>query len=532
MKETLAIRFTSDERAVRRSLNENESIDVTTISQLPSRPRRLARMRMYDRLALVGSPPRDGIGYGFTPVIAAMLRPRTVMTVDIESRRRNGYGRNGYVIRNAVPGILQIAVSTAAACLQFALAEAARRVRPERRRHPSLTRVLYLRPLVGMATSVGGSVTHAHGVIRGLSEIGVSVVPVTTDEEISRTSLLDSDAPRWNVLRVPWLLRGLPASFALGGDAVLLAGALCHRRDICAIYQRHTRFSLAGALASHVLRRPLFLEFNSPSDFFRTGRVQPMARLRALCERASLASATRVIVVSEVAKRQLCDLGIPSERIVVNPNGVESRRFAGGGGPAVRTQRGVENQDVLFGFVGSFGPWHGAPVLGRAFVELARELCNVRLLLVGDGEELAEVRNSIGDLIESGRVIVEGSVDPSQVPAFLDACDVLVSPHVPLAGDIEFFGSPTKLFEYMAAGKAIVASRLGQIGDVLEDERSALLVEPGDQDALVAAMRRLASDCSLRARLGAAARSDAEQFHGWRRNAERIVAAFGTIPSA
>ena len=58
------------------------------------------------------------------------------------------------------------------------------------------------------------------------------------------------------------------------------------------------------------------------------------------------------------------------------------------------------------------------------------------------------------------------------VPSLLDACDILVSPHVPLDAGAEFFGSPTKLFEYMAMGKGIVASRLGQIGEVLQHEKS------------------------------------------------------------
>ena len=80
------------------------------------------------------------------------------------------------------------------------------------------------------------------------------------------------------------------------------------------------------------------------------------------------------------------------------------------------------------------------------------------------------------------------------MPAYLDACDVLVSPHVDLGGGVDFFGSPTKLFEYMASGKPIVASRLGQIGDVLVDGESAILVTPGDQHELVEALEVLLDD--------------------------------------
>ena len=101
-------------------------------------------------------------------------------------------------------------------------------------------------------------------------------------------------------------------------------------------------------------------------------------------------------------------------------------------------------------------------------------------------------------------MIFTGHLEHERVPALLDACDILLSPHVPLEDGSEFFGSPTKLFEYMAMGKGIVASRLGQIGDVLTDEESGLLVEPGNAGRLAEAILRLSESRELRERLGSA----------------------------
>ena len=124
-----------------------------------------------------------------------------------------------------------------------------------------------------------------------------------------------------------------------------------------------------------------------------------------------------------------------------------------------------------------------------------------------------------------------GAVEHDRVPPLLDACDVLVSPHVPLEDGSPFFGSPTKLFEYMAMGKGIVASRLGQIGEVLENETNALLVEPGNVVELAGAIERLADSPELRERLGAAAREAAVERHTWKHNAQRVIDGYRDLLS-
>ena len=113
-----------------------------------------------------------------------------------------------------------------------------------------------------------------------------------------------------------------------------------------------------------------------------------------------------------------------------------------------------------------------------------------------------------------------GAVAPHQVPGLLASMDVAVAPYPKLAN---FYFSPLKVYEYMAAGLPVVASRIGQLTQVLRHEETGLLCPPGDAAALAAALERLRCDPALRKRLGAAARATALKKHTWDAVARRIL---------
>jgi glycosyltransferase involved in cell wall biosynthesis len=366
--------------------------------------------------------------------------------------------------------------------------------------------------------------------LQALSTLGIAVDAFTSDQAIAETAAADPHlACSWNVVSVLRTMKAVPASAAVGDDLALVAASRRVARCCDVVYQRHTRFSLAGALVARAAGLPFFLEFNSPADFFHP-RATLLGRQRARCEAVALSSATRIFVVSEIAKELVLERGVPEERVIVNPNGVDLERFAGSGSMrSARRRLGFSDDDVVFGFVSSFITFHGADVLAQAFVEVAQASPQARLVLIGDGDERPRAARILGNLIRERRVVMTGRVAPSDIPLHLAACDVLVSPHVPLPGNRRFFGSPTKLFEYMAAGKAIVASDLGQIADVLDDERTALLVDPGNPSALALALNRLSGDRELRERLGRNAQVEA-QHYTWLGNAQRIVEAFESLP--
>jgi len=385
-------------------------------------------------------------------------------------------------------------------------------------------RVVFLRSTPGPGTQAGGAASHIKGVVDGLESLGVEVRIISNDQ-IAGFNVSDD---RFDVVP-PQPGGGSRALFDIHNNLVFTRGAvpLIERANPDFIYQRYARFSWAGVVAANRLKRPLLLEYNGSEVWVgkhwdRVGSLELLERY----ERLNLDAAARIFVVSEVERRNLEGRGVDGQKIVVNPNGVDVERFRPGvGGVDVRRELQIEDDEVVVGFVGTFGPWHGVEKLAEAIKTIPSSV-RARFLLVGSGSLHAEVEKQLdGDR----RVIFTGAVAHDRVPKLLDACDILVAPHVPLADGSEFFGSPTKIFEYMAMGKGIVASRLGQIGDVLIDGETALLVEPGNVGELAAAMLKLVESEELRKSLGARVREVAEREHTWTRNAQRVLDAFKSL---
>jgi glycosyltransferase involved in cell wall biosynthesis len=177
----------------------------------------------------------------------------------------------------------------------------------------------------------------------------------------------------------------------------------------------------------------------------------------------------------------------------------------------------------VIGATGTFKPWHGIDILLEAFGHICGQGVPGHLLLVGDGPGRNGVARAVRQAGLESSVTFTGSVAHEDMPAYLAAMDVAVaaSPRVSVDEAGQYF-SPLKLFEYMATGRAIVASRSGQAARVLGDGVSALLFEPGDAIGLASCFRRLYDDPALGQRLSQAAVAASGTFT-WKNNAVRVL---------
>lgn len=133
------------------------------------------------------------------------------------------------------------------------------------------------------------------------------------------------------------------------------------------------------------------------------------------------------------------------------------------------------------------------------------------------------VKGNIHKFAMEESCVLTGLVPQEKGPEHLAACDILVAPHKPNPDGTPFFGSPTKLFEYMAMSKGIVASNLDQIGEVLKHGHTACLVKPGDVESLMEGLKTLVDDRGRRDSLGQAARSEVVAKYTWKEHTRKII---------
>lgn len=180
----------------------------------------------------------------------------------------------------------------------------------------------------------------------------------------------------------------------------------------------------------------------------------------------------------------------------------------------------------IVGYSGHLYAWKGVDILLQALALVP----HARGLIIGghaEEQDLGRVKALAAKLGIADRVTFTGLVPPGEVAARLRGAAVLALPN-PASAISTRFTSPLKLFEYMASGRAIVASDLPSIREVLHDEQNALLVLPGNAAALAAGISRLLDDRSLSSRLARAA-SEAMPQYSWSRRAERLEALFTGI---
>jgi glycosyltransferase involved in cell wall biosynthesis len=409
------------------------------------------------------------------------------------------------------------------------------------------SRILYLDANMSLGTAVGGSIGHTAGVIEGFLEHRfevdyASLKPMPTEKRGARFLALQPKT----MLAIPPEL-----NFYRYAETIETKIVPLHRsRPWSFIYQRFSLHNFSGPLLGRKLNIPVVVEFNGSEAWVAENWGTRLAlHDQALeAETAALAAADLIVTVSDELAHDLRRRAIPDDRIVVYPNCVDPasfspQRFAADELAALRDRYGIPRDALVAGFIGTFGQWHGVEFLAQCVRDMIEhdigwiEQNKLHFMLVGDGLKMPIVRELLGPTPISRYVTLTGLVPQHEAAKHLACADLLVSPHVPNSDGSNFFGSPTKLFEYMAMEKPIVASALGQIGDVIAGRGATrlglmppgagamcgFLFEPGNEVDFKNTLHQVVDDMPSAIEVAKKARAEVLSRYTWNRHVAAIL---------
>lgn len=407
--------------------------------------------------------------------------------------------------------------------------------------------IAYLKTNLWFGVKAGGSVGHIAGVVNEFHRRGYRVNYFSAESPV-----MAEQAIHFERLNPPGVF-GVPAELNnYRFNRQVIDEVLAKRRsDYSFIYQRLSISNYAGVVISRRLGVPLILEYNGSEVWVAKhwGRPLKFERLAKLAEKVCLRHASLIVTVSEPLAEELSSRGVDPAKIIVYPNCIDEtifnpQRFPAEARMRKRHELGLRPDDFVITFIGTFGAWHGAEVLAEAIRRLAHGLQDwldqhkVRFLFVGDGLRLPAVRRIVNGSA-SDYCVFTGLVPQVEAPLYLALSDTFVSPHVQNVDKSKFFGSPTKLFEYMSMAKPIIASDMDQIGEILRggiqaddlpvrgpsdsDGMAAVLTTPGDVHELIEGVRFVVERPDWRVRLGINARNLALSRYTWRHHVDAII---------
>ena len=246
--------------------------------------------------------------------------------------------------------------------------------------------------------------------------------------------------------------------------------------------------------------------------------------IRALETRA-LRRVDHAFTICEGLRADIVARGIPSDRVTVIPNAVDTTAFAlsGAPDPALQHKLGLVGKTVI-GFVGSYYAYEGLDLLVAALPLIVSQVPAARLLLVGGGPQEAALKAQVAHLGLEALVIFAGRVPHSEVTRYYDLIDVLAYPRHSMR--LTELVTPLKPLEAMAQGRLFVASDVGGHRELVRSGENGVLFRPDDADALAQAVTGLLAQPARWPALKAAGREYVEKVRNWRNSVANYVPVY------
>jgi glycosyltransferase involved in cell wall biosynthesis len=290
------------------------------------------------------------------------------------------------------------------------------------------------------------------------------------------------------------------------------------------IYDRYITFNYSCVAAGRRYGVPVFVEINAPLALERDKEADEKLYLKRCAywlEKKICTDADHVFAVSTPLKKYLVTIGVPPTNITVLPNGVNTSKFY----PRPKSLEllhglGLEESDVVVGFVGILRPWHGIELLLTAMEKVCLENEKCKLILVGDGPIHEKILFQADILGIAEKVVITGRVPHDKVPDYISLFDIAVSPKA------TFYASPMKIVEYMAMGKAVIVPDTENIRDLVEFGKDGLCFTSLNSEKLSEQLKVAVEDPLLRHEITKNAILKVDQTLKWQNNVNNVKDKF------
>jgi glycosyltransferase involved in cell wall biosynthesis len=366
--------------------------------------------------------------------------------------------------------------------------------------------------------SLTGGRQHILGTVSGFKENGWQV----------DTYILGDKVPESWLKGEHEMNKGKPFITRLAADVVRILISAQHIRralkNIPApdwVYERYAAYQLFGYFFQ---RRgaPWILETNDAVFNQATSELKHVALpfLVRWAEKFAYRQCDVLVVISENLRQILVtQLQIPPEKIVVVPNAADTQTFNPN---SVHPRRLFDDETFVIGFQGAMYKWAGLDYLVHAIAILRNAGLNVGAVLLGDGHERKHLEALAAELGIASHIICPGRVPRELVPEYIAGYDLCYSGQINWNTSAMYL-SPLKLYDYMAMGKPVIASRFADAINVTKGGRLGYLYAPEDLHDLVAAATRAYNDRSRLPEMGAAARAEILANHTWARRVHDFI---------
>lgn len=297
------------------------------------------------------------------------------------------------------------------------------------------------------------------------------------------------------------------------------------------IHNRWGLRNLGTHLAAKLLKIPMLVENNGLGIEEKSLFSDPYPKYEEVylkfIRKIQMKMCNHIYAVSNMVKEIMIIWGIPGDKISVLPNAANHEMYKNVT-PELQIRKNLnwENKTII-AYTGSLHLWYGLEILPNVFKNIFDKNQNARFLIVGNGQYKAEFQNKIKMLQLENLVHFYGAVPHSKIPSVLFEVDIVVAPYKDLP--MGFFGSPLKIFEYMMAGKTIVTTAIGQNSEVLEHNKTALLVPPENSTGMTDAILKLIQNPDIAKNLGINAKKEAMEKHTWKQYCKKLLILYDWI---